>query len=145
MTRTVERKPITQAMQLALWKRHGLVKCAECQFLCNDANAGAVVITFPDGTGLIVRDFHWDHHLALVDGGTHDVKNIRPLCLHCHRDKSAREHKNNAKAKRLAAAREAHQRGEKKASRMKSRGFDTHLSKKFNGQVVPRTPATAET
>lgn len=128
MTRTVQRKPITQAMQLALWKRHGIVLCDVCRTICRDKT---FVTRFP-----IL--FQWDHHLALVDGGAHDVENIRPICPGCHRRKSAREHKNNAKAKRLAAAREAHERGEKKASRMKSRGFDKTRSKKFDGTVVPR-------
>lgn len=120
MTRTVERKPITQAMQLALWKEYGQVVCAGCGDTVDDWN------------------MNWDHWLAIVDGGAHEVSNLRPICLPCHKEKSASEHKNNAKAKRLAAAREAHQRGEKKASRLRSRGFDKTRTRTFSGAVVPR-------
>lgn len=124
MTRTVDRKPITQAMQLALWKEHGAAIC----YVCRAMRAA--------------NNLHMDHVQALVDGGKHEIDNLRFVCVDCHRKKSAREHRNNSKAKRLAAAREAHERGEKKASRMKSRGFDKTRSRKMDGSVVPR--ATAE-
>lgn len=127
MTKTVKRPAITQAMQLALWRRFGSVLCSVCEIRLHG--------------GL----FHWDHHLALVDDGAHEVENVRPVCFLCHRKKSAREHKNNAKAKRLAKAKAAHEAGEKKASRMKSRGFDKSMTRKFDGRVVFRIPATAET
>ena len=45
--------------------------------------------------------FEDDHHLALIDGGTNELSNRRLICVPCHKAKSATEHKNNSKAKRL--------------------------------------------
>lgn len=47
-------------------------------------------------------NLQWDHVLALVDGGTHTVDNLRPICIDCHKRKSAYEHKENCRAKRRA-------------------------------------------
>ena len=127
MTKTVKRPAITQAMVLSLLKREALLMCDMCS------------------VGGLFHEMEIDHHLALVDGGAHDVENMRFVCIDCHKPKSAREHKNNAKAKRLAKAKAAHEAGEKKASRMRSRGFDKSMTRKFDGRVVPRNPATAET
>ena len=80
-----------------------------------------------------------DHHLALIDGGSHEAANLRPICPGCHKPKSAKEHKANSKSKRLAKAREEMQAvlaGKKKREpgKIKSRGFQGH--KKFNGSIV---------
>lgn len=58
MTKTVERKPITQAMQLALWKKFGHVVCRVCNATCGARSADLHIAIFKDGTGLFVRDFH---------------------------------------------------------------------------------------
>jgi 5-methylcytosine-specific restriction endonuclease McrA len=88
-------------------------------------------------------NLHFDHVQALVDGGAHSVENIRPICVECHKKKSAFEHTRNSKGKRLAAARQIHEaakRGEyiRPQSRLKGKGFDKSLSKKFSGEVVRR-------
>jgi hypothetical protein len=124
MTRTVERKPVTQAMQLALWRHWGIVYCQVCKIEC--------CLFAPPSEQ---KGFHWDHHLAKVDGGPDTVENIRPVCVYCHRKKSAVEHKNNAKAKRIA--RKATE--PKAPSLLKSRGFDTKYSKRMDGRVVRKT------
>lgn len=44
----------------------------------------------------------FDHHLALIDGGTNALKNWRAIHrVKCHRPKSIKEHKANAKVKRI--------------------------------------------
>lgn len=121
MTRTVDRKPISAAMKLAALKPYAIVRCAECYSENN------------------VVDMQFDHHLALVDGGAHEIENIRPLCVLCHRKKSAREHKNNAKAKRVAKK----HTNPLPPGTIKSRGFDKTRCRKMDGRVVPRNPASA--
>lgn len=66
---------------------------------------GAIVCCQGEGcdSAIYIRGAHIDHHLALIDGGEHALPNFRPLCLPCHSKKSAREHRNNAKAKRAHA------------------------------------------
>jgi len=112
---SVKRPTITAAMKLAVLRRRlTLVACAKCW--CD----------------FFLEDIEFDHHLAIIDGGAHTVENLRPLCGKCHALKSAREHKANCKAKRLAA-------GPKKSKHpLKSRGFDKTLTKKFSGEVVKR-------
>lgn len=122
MTRTVDRKPITQAMQLALWKQHGLALCYRCREF---RAAGSL---------------HVDHVLALVDGGAHDISNLRFICVHCHMAKSAHEHKENARAKRRAKK----HTNPLPPGKIKSRGFDKTKSRRFDGRVVPRNPASAD-
>lgn len=101
---------------MALWKEHALVGCDVCHKLCCNG------------------DFHWDHNLALVDGGAHEIDNLRPLCAACHKPKSAREHSENARAKR----REKKHSNPKPPGKIKSRGFDKTKTKKFNGTVITK-------
>ena len=112
-----KRPAITPAMRLSVLKAHGAsVMCSDC------------------GADVLVSDVQIDHHLALVDGGAHEVENLRPLCIPCHAAKSAREHKNNAKTKRIVKKR-ATPSGN---GSIKSRGFDKTLRRKMNGQVEKR-------
>ena len=112
----MKRPAITQAMRWAVLKEYGAsVLCTEC------------------GDMTLLEEVQIDHHLALVDGGAHDVANIRPLCPRCHKVKSAREHVANCKAKRLL---KKHSSPTPEGS-IKSRGFQG--SRKFNGKVTWRT------
>lgn len=120
----MKRPGITPAMRYQVFRDHGAI--ALCQ-VCGDSQR--------------IADMALDHHLALIDGGEHDASNLRPICSSCHAKKSAGEHKNNAKAKRLALARELHHAivvlGEtRKTGTIKSRGFKGW--RKFNGQQVRR-------
>lgn len=63
---------------------------------------GAVILCQACGFALYVSDMVIDHHQAVIDGGAHELDNWRPLCFGCNSAKGAIEHKNNAKAKRLA-------------------------------------------
>lgn len=88
----MKRPAITPAMRLQVLRNFGaIVLCQEC------------------GNPERIADVQLDHHLALIDGGSHTVEELRPLCLPCHKPKSALEHKSNSKAKRLSKARELHQ------------------------------------
>jgi len=107
---------------------------------------GAIVLCQADGcdSAIYISEAELDHHVALIDGGKHELDNWRPVCSSCHRRKSAREHKNNAKSKRLNAARQAHaaivkREAAKQAGKIKSRGFETKYRKKMNGSVEKRT------
>ena len=112
----MKRPSITPAMRLSVFRDFGAV-CL-CQ-VCGDVER--------------IADMDLDHYLALIDGGEHDTANLRPLCHRCHAVKSAGEHKNNSKAKRLAQARAAHAAvlaGEpRKPGKIKSRGFQGSPSK----------------
>lgn len=94
---------------------------------------GAVVLCQLCGGSMYIADAEIDHHQALIDGGSHDFQtNMRPVCRPCHAEKSAAEHKNNAKTKRIVKKRA-------KASgngSIKSRPFQG--SNKFNGNITWR-------
>ena len=95
---------------------------------------GAVVLCQVCGNTQRIADVAIDHHLALIDGGAHEVANLRPLCTVCHKPKSATEHKNNAKVKRIVRKRSE----PKQPGTIKSRGFDKTWRKKLNGTTEKR-------
>lgn len=113
----MKRPAITPAMRLAVLKAHGAtVMCSNC------------------GSSEMIGDVHLDHHLALVDGGAHEVENLRPICIVCHKEKSAREHVANCKAKRLL---KKHSNPTPQGT-MKSAGFNKAWTKKMDGTVIRR-------
>ena len=109
----MKRPAITASQRLHVLKRFGAVVL--CQ-ICGDAEYVAVI--------------QIDHERSLVDGGEHCADtNLRPVCIPCHAKKSAREHKNNAKTKRIQKKR-AKPSGN---GSIKSRPFQG--SRKFNGEA----------
>ncbi len=109
----MKRPAITPAMRLQVLKLHGAIVC--CQ-VCGEAT--------------YIADIDIDHELALIDGGSHDFQaNMRPVCKGCHAVKSAKEHKNNCKAKRIVKKR-ATPSGN---GSIKSRPFQAR--RKFNGEI----------
>lgn len=77
-----KRTPLNQRQRELLWtKQLGL--CAVCR------------------EPLEPGRFEDDHALSLIDGGTNDLSNRRLLHPRCHAEKSAHEHRENSKAKRL--------------------------------------------
>lgn len=83
-----ERPPsFTKAQRLEVFETYGAIVC--CQ--ANDCD-----------NAIYIRGCDIDHHLALIDGGKHELANWRPVCTSCHAKKSAREHVANAKCKRIA-------------------------------------------
>lgn len=55
------------------------------------------------GETLNMGETNYDHALALIFGGTNDLENFRALKLRHHLEKTKREIKELAKAKRIAA------------------------------------------
>ncbi len=118
----------TAAQRLAVFEAFGAVVC------CQGDDCENVVR---------IKGCDIDHHLAIIDGGTHELSNWRPLCDPCHAKKSAREHKANWHCKRVAHDRAVHEAvlagtHKREPSRLKSRGFDKTRSRKFGGKVVSR-------
>lgn len=80
-----KRQAITPAMKIDCLFFRSKITCAIC-----------------DGTIWPPRDeIEWDHVQALIHGGPHDFTNIRPLHAECHKLKTAKDIKANAKVKRL--------------------------------------------
>ena len=76
------------------------------------------------------EEIQFDHIHAIVHGGPHEYQNLRPVHADCHKKKTSRDIKDNAKVKRILAG------GRKKRGpKMKSRGFSKKLTKKFDGSV----------
>lgn len=77
----------------------------------------------------------WDHRHCVALDGPHEYQNLRPVHYDpCHKKKTARDIKALAKTKRL--------RGETKTgpkAKIANRGFDKTRTRKFSGQVIPRT------
>lgn len=104
---------------------------------------GAVVLCQADNcdAAIYIAEAELDHHLAIVDGGKHEQSNFRPICSSCHRKKSAREHRANSKAKRVAKAQEVHRAVvakvmSKSPGKIKGNGFKAW--RKFDGSIVRR-------
>lgn len=48
------------------------------------------------------QNIHFDHIHAVVFDGPHEYMNLRPIHFHpCHKEKTARDNKDNAKVKRI--------------------------------------------
>ena len=126
----MKRKPITAKQRLECFASYGAIVL--CQ--CDDPECDVAVY---------ISEAEIDHALALIDGGKHEGANFRPVSPGCHARKSAREHIANCKSKRLAKATETHEAVVAKvmarpAGKLRSRGFDKSLSRKFSGEVVRR-------
>lgn len=120
------RPRFTASQRLRCFEDHGAIVCCQAPG-CDNA--------------MYIKGCDIDHHLALIDGGKHEGENIRPICSSCHRKKSAREHKSNSKAKRVAKAREVHRAVLAKVmkrpeGKIKGAGFTGW--RKFDGSIVRR-------
>lgn len=78
-----KRKPITAAMKLAVLATNGKALCYRCQQF------------------YVIGCIQFDHVQALVDKGAHDISNIRPICLGCHKKKAPSNISETAKANDL--------------------------------------------
>ena len=94
---------------------------------------GAIVLCQGEGcdSAIHIKGCPIDHWLALIDGGTHEQSNFRPLCGSCHKRKSAREHIENWRAKR----RHAKHFGNVKAMR---KGRDWPPAQPLRGRAFPK-------
>jgi hypothetical protein len=95
----VKRRPITPSTKLTVLRRDGaMVQCYKCVYQHRTFTEGEQSIK----TWHRIDEVHYDHVLALVDGGKHSDDNLKPICERHHRIKSAQEHINNCRSKRLA-------------------------------------------
>ena len=76
-----------------------------------------------------------DNMIALARGDKASDENLEGLCRHHHAQKTRRDIKLIAKAKRIVRKDNP---SDLKASRLQSRGFQNNLTKRFDGTVVPR-------
>jgi len=79
----------------------------------------------------------YDHEIPLGIGGKdHDETALVPLCRKCHSDKTKADVKRIAKCRRQAGVTGQQARRKKNGSKLKSRGFEKSLSKKFSGEII---------
>lgn len=84
----------------------------------------------------IIGDFEIEHRVPIALGGTNDPSNLEAVHPQpCHSGKTKADVKSIAKAKRLERKANPETR---KAPTMKGRGFQTALTRGFNGKVRPR-------
>ena len=87
------------------------------------------------GEPVALFEAEWDHRVSLVAGGSNDLANFQPVHPACHRRKSKVDVRIGAKIRRILAR----MTGERRARRpILGRGFDTRLSRGFDGKVRER-------
>ena len=120
----IPRRNISRAMRTRIMERHDW-KC----MICGDTNG----------------PFDLDHDIPLGVGGRDDEDNLRPLCrADCHKKKTKRDARIIAKVRRQMNMRLDVAPKRKKWSRpIANRGFDSRLTKKLDGSVVPKANRNA--
>lgn len=123
---TTKRKAFTAAQRLKVFESYGAIVLCQAPG-CDNA--------------MYIKGCDIDHIQALVDEGKHKPENWRPICSSCHRKKSAREHRANSKAKRVAKAQEVHRAVvakvmSKPPGKIKGNGFKAW--RRFDGSIVRR-------
>jgi hypothetical protein len=82
-----------------------------------------------------MEEWDWDHRHGLVHGGEHHYNNIRIIHRECHKRKTARDIKANAKVKRIIAKRDGKPKPKRRIpsrSMGKGNGFPPKGSRKMN-------------
>lgn len=85
MTKPISRKMAVDCLLWIVENHIGVLFCTICHAPCK---AG--------------QDIQFDHIHAIVHEGPHEYQNLRPVHAECHKKKTARDIKDNAKVKRLA-------------------------------------------
>lgn len=88
------------------------------------------------GDRLIEHGCEFDHRQPVEFGGTNDPENLQALTPRAHRRKTDADIARIAKANRQGLRKGQQARRARNGSKLKSRGFDTTLSKKFSGEVI---------
>lgn len=100
------------------------------------------------GEPLIPGQIDFDHVRALALGGADTAENLRAVNRDPHKVKTRGDIKIIRKAdrQRKKTSREAIRQPKKAwpSRPLKSAGFCTHLTRKFNGTVIPRAPRAAQ-
>lgn len=83
----------------------------------------------------------YDHRIQLWLGGLEARENLHPLCIPCHKLKTAVDAKVRGKIKRILRREEEGPKPSKMKSRPmgKSQGFDKTRKRRMDGSVVKRT------
>lgn len=95
-----KRPTISDGMKYRALKLHGavLVRCFGCVRHRNRMEAQGLRFDgdgspFPDTTWHPIDAIQFDHVHELADGGGHSAKKLGPLCIPCHKEKTARNEK----------------------------------------------------
>jgi 5-methylcytosine-specific restriction enzyme A len=87
----------------------------------------------------IIDSFDVDHRIALEAGGTNEWDNLQPAHPACHKAKTAKlDAPKGAKINRIVRKSDPATRKTSKRP-IPTRDFDTRLTKKMDGSVVPRS------
>lgn len=103
MTKPISRK---MAIDCILHRIPGYVNCGICTIALRPGD-----------------DIQFDHIHACVFKGPHEYENLRPVHAHCHKAKTARDVKDNAKVKRLANPKTSKRPMKSSGRKMPSRPF----------------------
>ena len=112
---TTARGSLSGRRKLAIWEREG-GKCMLC------------------GVKLMTGQFIYEHVRALELGGTDTDDNIRLTCKPCAKEKTKKDHKMTAKAKRV----KQNHLGLKQSRSPLPYGKPSKWKRKIDGSVVPR-------
>jgi 5-methylcytosine-specific restriction endonuclease McrA len=86
-----KRKPITDKMKLEVLRRqNATVQCYKCKEM------------------KMLMLIQFDHVHALCHDGEHETDNLFPICIDCHKDKSANDVRDLAHVRRLTEAQALH-------------------------------------
>ncbi|MGE3582809.1 MAG: hypothetical protein AB7J28_15500 [Hyphomonadaceae bacterium] len=141
MSKAPPRKPFTAAQKREILHRQRkriLVFCAECRREIARFNPHEKRVT---KQFTVTTPFDYDHERARELLGEDTADNGRAICREtCHKAKTAKDVQIISKARRQAGERGSqYHRRKEKGSRLKGRGFQKRLTRKFNGQVVERS------
>lgn len=117
----VKRKPLTKLQKAKMFAEHKGLCC-----ICHDPIDAVREGGFID-----------EHIVALELGGTNDMSNRGPAHIGCARKKTARDHKEAAKGKRIYANRIDAKSDSRKPM---PHGRNSPTKRKLNGQIVARNP-----
>lgn len=116
------RKAITERMKIMCLLSREVHRC----YLCSD-------ILFPND------EIDWDHIHALVHEGDHAFTNLAPVHRICHKAKTARDVKANAKVKRILNPRKSKHPMKSGATNWPKRSMgNPRLKRGFDGKVTDR-------
>ncbi|MBL4590606.1 MAG: HNH endonuclease [Phycisphaerales bacterium] len=104
----------------ALLRDHGL--CQDCDIQLSSATV------------------EYDHVIACGLGGDNNLNNCACLCKSCHRKKTDRDQAAIAKTKRIHNKRHCIQTRKWSAPKLRSGGFNSRMTKSFDGKVKRRSP-----
>ena len=110
-----KRKPITDKMKLEVLRRqNAVVQCYRCKEM------------------KMLMLIQFDHVHALCHDGEHETDNLFPICIDCHKDKSANDVRDLAHVRRIVGSQRLHAdilagRVQRPKSKIQSRPFPKRM------------------